>query len=220
MSDEPIVGNQPAGGQGANPAPSAPGGQPSAVDYAKEIQGLQAQMRALQSEKDKRWVSEVAPLKDQVARLAEALGIDEKDVKKAQTNLALQDLADAYNETLSEPSSQGSGDGQDLTAKLETIATALDLPENDPRVADLFANYGNDPAQFAIEAAAFKNSLATGASTPAEQLAPSGAVRSDQPETDAQKRARIFGDPSKGIFDINTVRGLGGGVYVAGKKVG
>jgi hypothetical protein len=227
LPNQPIEGNQDAGGQTAKPAPSASPSQPSAVDYAKTIQDLQrtqqaqeATIRALQSEKDKRWATEVAPLRDQVARLAEQLGVDENQVKKAQVNMALEDLAEAYmDESQVEPSSDGTGDGEDHLAELKDIMAALELPANDPRVTDLETQYGNDVARFSLEAAKLKLSLNTAQTTPAEQPGPSGRPPSNLPETDAQKRERIFGPPSKGIFDEATAYSQGGGAFVSGRKI-
>lgn len=228
MPNEPIEGNQgSAGGTGANPTPSAQPGQPSAVDYAKSIQELQAKLnaqdavlRALQSGKDKRWDTEVKPLQETVDRLAEALGVDANQVKAAQHKLALEDLAEAYiEESEAEPSSIGMGDGEENSAELGTIEAALELPANDPRVADLRLRFGNDVATFALAAAKFKQSLATAPSTPAEQPPPGGSPSRPGPETDAQKRARIFGPPTKGIFDEDSIRSQGGGAFVSGRYV-
>jgi hypothetical protein len=227
LPNQPIEGNQDAGGQTAKTDPSATPSQPSAVDYAKVIQDLQrtqaaqeATIRALQSEKDKRWATEVEPMKDQVARLAEALGLDESQVKKAQIEMALSDLAEAYmDESQVEPSSDGTGDGEDHSAELKDIMAALELPANDPRVTDLITEHGNDVARFSLEASKLKLSLNTAQITPAELPGPSGRPSTNQPETDAQKRERIFGPPSKGIFDEATAYSQGGGAFVSGRKI-
>lgn len=223
---EPIEGKPAEGEQVAKPVSSEAPAQPSAVELAKVIQDLQkanaiheAELRALKSAKDRRWDTEVTPMKDAVARLAEAMGVDISQVKSAQRKIALEDLADTYLDELAGDESQGesplAGTGAETSnlAELQTIEAALELPANDSRVTDLKIKYGNDVAKFALEGAKLKNELATAQPTPGEQPLPSGGPKAERPETDEQKRARIFGSPA-GIFDEQFAREHGGGVFI------
>jgi hypothetical protein len=220
MSEELKEGNQPLGEQNANSVPSTPAGQPSEADLTKVLLELQGQIKeqgavikALQSGKDKRWDSEVKPLRDSVAKIADALGIDPKEVIKAQKAVALDELAEAYMGDRSLPSSGGTGGGNDAVVELQSIVAALDLPANDSRVTSLQLKYAGDPAKFTLEAAALKKQLATAQEpTPAEQPLPGGST-SNLPETDAQKYARIFGG-NENPFSTETAKRLGGGITI------
>lgn len=221
MTDEPKDGNQAAGG---TPTPSVAPGQHSEADLSKVIAEInqrvadhEAKIRAFQSGKDKavdRAVAEIAPMKDQLARFAEVLGVDPAQVKKAQRTLALDDLADEYLKP--QPADEGTPEG--ASAELQDIVAALDLPANDSRVTNLQLKYGGDPAKFVVEAAKLKKELATAQKepTPAEQPLPSGGS-GNAPETEAQMRARIFGD-AVDPFELGRIKQKGGGGVIWNTK--
>src|SRR5687767_10106512 len=103
FAEIPSEGKPEDGEQEAKPVSSPPPAQPSTDDLPKWAADLQAQLRALQSEKDKRWNTEVAPMKDAVTKIAEKLGIDAGQVQKAQRELALDAIADERLGNQSEP---------------------------------------------------------------------------------------------------------------------
>jgi len=205
MTDEPIEGKIDNGGE---PTPSAPS-QPSEADLAKQIDLIQKQLSALQSGKDKRWETEVKPMKDEIKKLAEYLGVDEAQVHKAKREMALDELASAYNDA--PPESAGAEEG--VSQELKAIEAVLELPANDPRVTDLKLKYPNDPVGFGKEGLKLKQALATAQISPAENIMPDGSPKTEVVETDAQRMERVMGG-GPGFFDLDNVRKQGGGVVI------
>lgn len=212
MFETPTEGKPEDGGQEARPVPSQPPAQPSTDSLPKWAEEFQAQLRALQSEKDKRWNTEVAPMKDAVTKIAEKLGIDAGQVQKAQRELALDAIADERLGVQPENPVFGKTESKAVSVELQAIEAALDLPANDARVTDLKLKFASDPAAFLREGVKLAKELATAQPTPAEQLMPDGGPKVEAPETDAQKRARIFGK-NNSFFDDATVRKAGGGPF-------
>lgn len=205
MPDEPIEGNQNAGGE---PTPSAQG-QPSEADLLKQMDLLQKQVSSLQSGKDKRWETEVKPMQEQIKKIASYLGVDEAQVQKAQREVALDELASAYNGASPEPV----GTGEGASAELKAIEAVLDLPANDPRVTDLKLKYANDPVGFGKAGLALKQTLATAQITPAENIMPDGSPKIEVAETDSQRMERVMGGGPE-FFNLDNVRKQGGGVVI------
>lgn len=218
LPEHPIEGNQEAGG---SPQPLAQPGQPSADQLAQTMAEIQnrlkaqdAELRALKSGKDRavdRAVQAMEPMKEQLARMAEYLGVDVSQVQKAQRQIALDSIADEYLNP-SQPEPEGTGKG--VSVELQHIEAALELPANDSRVTELKLKHGNDPVAFLREATKLKVELATAQSTltPAEQLLPDGKPASGLPETDAQIKARVlgsYGDP----LSPESLKKLGGGAF-------
>jgi len=180
-----------------------------------ELKRQDAVIRALQSGKDKavdRAVQEIAPVKEQLARMAEYLGVDASQVQKAQRQMALDAIADEYNSP-SQPEAESTAKG--ASVELKHIEAALELPANDSRVTELKLKYGNDPVAFLREATHLKVELATAQSTltPAEQLLPDGRSSNVQQSNIEKMRAELRG-PAIDPWDAAAATQKGGGVIV------
>jgi len=188
MSVLPNEGNLPAGGdQGANSEPSQQQGQPLEELIAKALSPLQAQIKALQSDKDKaayRAENLSKANAEEIARLGQIFNKTPDEILAAQRQAILEDVVNErlnpMAQTIQAPAGPVAGVG---SGELADIDRELDLPINDPRVTQLKLTHGSNPVKYAIEAAKLKGSLNQSPPTPAEQPLPVSTIQPQRQQT-------------------------------------
>jgi hypothetical protein len=214
MSAKPNEGNpEDAGGTNANSTPSESQSQPLEANFSEVVANLQRKIDAQQGEinalkggKDGALDRIEKNQKDTFARIAKYLDVDVEVVRKAQRELALDDLV---SERLNNPQPAqpiaGTVAKQGASAELQVIDQMLDLPANDARVTDLKLKYAGNPVEYGKAALALRGSFNQSSPSPAEQLPPSGG---SAPRKSEKTPAQLEADYQAEIGKIaQTMRG-------------
>lgn len=185
MPDEkPVESNPetPSGGQeSSTPAPSGGSGQSLPVDIGTVLNRLtevEKLVKGVQKGTDKR----IAAMGDSIERVLELAqsGMTREQIER---ELVIDEIMRERKQA--DPNPVPDKDGKGISPDLSRIVDeALQLPEDDPRVTDLKAKYGNDPKEYLRKGLELAASLerSQDESTPAEQPIPTGGGAPKQDE--------------------------------------
>jgi hypothetical protein len=132
MTEKPVEGNTDPDEGNVPTTPLPETTQPLQGDVAsllKRLDDQDARLRALQSEKDKRWDKEVMPT---IKKVAEMFNIPVEKVREVQRNAMLDKLIDA--DTLSATPTIGTSQEQTAKVDVQHIISEFGLNANDPDV--------------------------------------------------------------------------------------
>jgi hypothetical protein len=169
--------------------------------------------KATQSVKDKR-IAEIQTVQgeqgSEIARLAQALGHTPEEVKKAQTQIAIEDMVAQYQSGTLPPPGQvpdqpSPGSGVDLAKARTSILQQTGLDENTPGLDDYLAGLNwNDPVDATLKAQTWANEQKANIKQPAPaDTAPQGggapdtSLSSEEAEVLGVRLTELQRDPSK-----------------------
>lgn len=204
-------GSQPAASPGQN-QPSSPAGEPSLADVLKIVTSLDAQVRALQGNKDK-GIAKVSRRMDTVEELLaefNALKAEGWTEKQALRLMSRDELSDKPSIEPEPAATVAKGGNLSNSPNVDTDAllTAAGIQPNDPEVTKLYREGKTslvDIAQFIVE----RKARASATPNPAQVLPGSGGQSLNaQPELDeiTTELARLMQNPTANWNQIRALK--------------